>query len=282
VNADDARKWFAEDLRLICGLTSSRLVDAIATVPRERFLPPGPWQFRGTLDLAPRVTDDDDPRHVYHDVPLAIIPERNLYNGQPSLIARWIEQLQVDEGARVLHIGCGTGYFSAWLAHIVGAAGSVFAIEVDPDLARRAAENLRPYHWVEVAAGDGLSGLPGDVDVVLIHAGASHLHDEWLDAATDGGQLLVPMTFALPGMLAGIGKGMVLHATRTGSDWTARFSMPVMIYSLIGARSDEAQAALGTALMAGTFQQVKRLRRDPHEPGPACWLHGATNCLATA
>lgn len=282
MNVTDARTYFAEELRVTCGLTSARLVEAIASVPRERFLPPGPWQLRGPYDQGPRLSDDADPRHVCHDVAVAIHAERNLYNGQPSLIAGWIEALKIDAGHRIVHIGCGTGYFTAWIASIVGQGGQVFAFDVDESLASRAAANLADMPWVEVRTGDGVHGLPRDVDAVLVHAGATHVLDEWLDAVKDGGRLLVPMTFAAPGMPGGIGKGIVLHLHRQGDTWHARFGLALAIYSLIGARNEEMQAMLGKALMAGTFARVMRLRRDPHEQTAGCWLHGPSNCLAIA
>lgn len=41
-----------------------------------------------------------------------------------------------------------------------------------------------------------------------------------------------------------------------------------------GLRDETLNSAIGGALMKGPFAPVKRLRRDSHEPGPACWLHG--------
>jgi protein-L-isoaspartate(D-aspartate) O-methyltransferase len=281
LNAANARRFFAEDLRVTHGLTSERLIDAIAAVPRERFLPPGPWLLRGPHDSTPRISDDDDPRHVYHDIAIAIRPEHHLYNGQPSLIATWLQTLGIDAGNRVLHIGCGTGYFTGWIAHMVGGAGHVFAIDVDAELADRARDNLAEFPWVEVRTGDGVTSLPSDADVVLVHAGASHVLPAWLDALRDGGRLLVPLTCEVPGMPPGISKGMMLLATRQKADWIAKAGMPVAIYSMRGMRAADKQAALGQSLMAGTFMRVKRLRRDSHQPGSTCCVHDDAVCLAS-
>jgi protein-L-isoaspartate(D-aspartate) O-methyltransferase len=89
-------------------------------VPRERFLGPGPWSTKGAdgdLSGAPRETKDADPRRVYHNVAIAILPERQLYNGQPSTIGAWIDRLALTPRARVVHVGCRTGYYTAVLAH---------------------------------------------------------------------------------------------------------------------------------------------------------------------
>ena len=73
---------------------------------------------------------------------IAIDERRRLNNGQPSLWARMYDQLKLSRDAHVVHVGAGTGYYSAILAEIVGRAGRVTAIEIDPALAARAGENL--------------------------------------------------------------------------------------------------------------------------------------------
>jgi len=79
------------------------------------------------------------PRHLYHDVLIAIDEER-LNNGQPTLWARMYDSLGPSNGAHVVHVGTGTGYYSAILAEIVGRSGRVTAIEIDPALAAAANE----------------------------------------------------------------------------------------------------------------------------------------------
>jgi protein-L-isoaspartate(D-aspartate) O-methyltransferase len=275
-----ARQWFAEDLRVSCHVTSPAIVEAFATVPRERFLGPGPWTMRGLFEGGAYSPEGDDPALVYHNVSIAIDAGRDLYNGQPGLIARWLEDLVIPKGARVVHVGSGTGYYTAILGQLVGPSGRVWALDVDPSLAERARANVAEWPWIEVTHGDGRAGLPPGADVVLIHAGATHVLDEWLDALADGGRLLVPLTGAMPAMGASLGKGMMLRVTRTGPDWTARVSSMVAIYSLVGARDDAMNAALGKAMMTGGLTKVTRLRRDPHEAGTECVLHGTTCCLS--
>ena len=61
------RRFFAEEIQVIAGLKTPALVDALATIPRERFLSPGPWMFRSEADFgaaAPRQTPDADPARV--------------------------------------------------------------------------------------------------------------------------------------------------------------------------------------------------------------------------
>ena len=77
------REFYADELRATAHLRSEALVRAFATVPREDFLSPGPWQTMTLGDagsFAYRTTEDADPKHVYHDV-VAIDAERCLNNG---------------------------------------------------------------------------------------------------------------------------------------------------------------------------------------------------------
>src|SRR5213595_1311136 len=131
------RRFFAEEIEAVAKLRSPVLVDALASVPRERFLPPGPWTVLAESDitgLAPaktRVTPDADPARVYHNIGVAIDPERQLFNGQPATLAPWIDALDLAPGARVLHVGAGLGYYTALMAACVGERGRVFALEAD-------------------------------------------------------------------------------------------------------------------------------------------------------
>jgi protein-L-isoaspartate(D-aspartate) O-methyltransferase len=285
MTASEARRLFAEEIRVAAGIVSPQIVDALANIPRERYLPPGPWQIRGMGDVGgpPRQTEDADPTRVYHDVSIALDSARNLYNGQPGLIARWLDVLEIQPDDRAVHIGCGTGYFTALMAHVVGPGGRVQAIEVEPDLAARAGDNLSNQPWVDVRHGNGASGLMSGATRILVHAGATHVLDAWLDALAEGGRLLLPLTAEFPGMPAGIGKGTMLLVTREDSQWHARLcgAMPVAIYSLKELRDEGSSTSLARALTQGTLVQATRVRRDAHDPTGSCIVHGPTNCLSS-
>lgn len=103
----------------------------------------------------PRRTPDADPRHIYHNVSIALDLQRQLYNGAPGVLAPWLDALGIGSGAHVLHVGCGTGYYSAILAEIAGPGVSVAAVEVDDGLAERARAALCGWPTVSVTRGNG-------------------------------------------------------------------------------------------------------------------------------
>jgi protein-L-isoaspartate(D-aspartate) O-methyltransferase len=229
---DEVRRSFAEGLRASKNLKSDAVVRAFATVPREAFLGPGPWFLRSLQQPAGGWTEDADPRHVYQDASVAVDVAQHLYNGSPSGTAEWFDALAIAPGERVLHIGCGTGYYSAVLAELTGPNGAVLAEEIDESLAARARENLAPWPWDTVRTGGGLRDLPANLDAIVVHAGAPRIFDEWRDALRDGGRMIVSLTTTFPGMPPTLGKGMTQLVTRRGADLVSRPLSMVMIYNL--------------------------------------------------
>jgi protein-L-isoaspartate(D-aspartate) O-methyltransferase len=289
---DRRRRFFAEELEAVARLRSARLVDAFATVPRERFLPAGPWtvlsdgadSYMLMAGIRTRPTPDADPARVYHNVAVAIDPERQLFNGQPGTLAIWIDTLDLAPGMRVLHIGAGLGYYTAVMAACVGAAGRLVAYEVDEALARDARRNLASYPNVDVRCGDGSGALAESFDAILVNVGVTHPLDTWLDALAPGGRLMLPVTVPLPAMGSTLGKGVVVLITRQPDGaMNARVVTFVAIYSALGIRDPALDERIGKALMAGPgqWQAVTRLRRDPHDAAPSCWLHTDTCCFSS-
>ena len=128
----EARRWFAEELRFVARVGDPRIVEAFASVPRERFVGPGPLRILSSWNMKDYWTPPGpSPAAVYHDVLIAYDEKRRLNNGQPSLWAFVFDKLNVTRGERVLHLGCGIGYYTAVLAELVGPAGAVTAIEIE-------------------------------------------------------------------------------------------------------------------------------------------------------
>ena len=278
------RQCFAEEIEAVSNLRSRRLVEALATVPRERFLPPGPWTIRSEADLQapPRTTPDADPRHVCHNIAVAIDATRMLFNGVPGLLSMAIDALTVTPGARVLHVGTGTGYYTALLAHCAGPEGRVVGLEVDESLAAEAARNLADLPWVAVRHGQGREIDGETFDAILVNAGVTHPEAIWMERLAPGGRLLLPVTATI-GAMGPIGKGPLLLATRGENDqrWDARLIGFVAIYSAIGLRDDALNERLGAALRTSPFPPIRHLRRDPHAESASCWLHTPAACLST-
>ena len=285
---DLRRRFYAEEIEAVGKLRSRALVEALATVPREEFLGPGPWTVVAETDVTGmkpsrmRATPDADPARVYHNIAVAIDASRTLFNGQPATIASWIDALELVPGARVLHVGAGTGYYTAVMAHCVGASGRVLALEADAALADRARANLSSTPWVEVRAAAAAEPCGETFDAVLVNAGMTHPLDAWLDALTPGGRMILPLTASMPAM-GTIGKGFVFLLQRDGEAFAARETGFVAIYSAVGIRDESLNAALGQALMGGAQRAhtVTRLRRDTHDADAACWLHTAAFCLSS-
>jgi protein-L-isoaspartate(D-aspartate) O-methyltransferase len=192
-----ARRRFAEEIRAVAHLESVALVEAFARVPREHFLGPGPWQIAAWMPpgrVEYRSTVDANPSQLYRDVLVAIDLGRLLNNGQPSGLAQWIGALGLKTGETAVHVGCGTGYYSAIMAEVVGSAGRVIAVDIDSALAKRARTNLAYLPQVNVLDGDGGPLNTGPVDAIFVNAGATHPHRRWLDALGPGGRLLLPIT----------------------------------------------------------------------------------------
>jgi protein-L-isoaspartate(D-aspartate) O-methyltransferase len=275
------RRFFAEELEAVCGLRTAELVEAFAAVPRERFLGPGPWLVKaldGDILSAPRETADADPRRIYHNMPVAIDAERRLFNGQPGTLGVWIDRLALEPGARVLHIGCGTGYYTALMARCVGAQGHVLAYEADEGLAARARENLADLGQVEVRHGTATE-VDGAWNAVLVNAGTTHPLEAWLDAVAPGGRLVLPITFAFGGSPVGKGVVCLLTRHREGAGWDASLVSYVAIFNAVGVRDDALNARITAALQANAVPKLSRMRRDAHPAAATCWLHGPGFCL---
>ena len=221
-----------------------------------------------------------------HNVTIAIDAARNLYNGNPSFVGMAIDALAIAPGARALHIGAGTGYYSALIGGCVGPSGRVLAIEADEALAARAHANLASMPWIETRHGDGMSAFGESFDAILVNAGVTHPPDIWLDALAPAGRMILPLTATMSPLgptapMTNIGKGLLVLVTDTESSLAARMVTFVAIFNAVGARDESLNAELGRALQKAPFPALKRLRRDAHEPVDTCWFHGSTFCLST-
>jgi protein-L-isoaspartate(D-aspartate) O-methyltransferase len=241
---------------------------AFAKVPREAFLGPPPWLFGSGGPLSWSTTSKVET--LYQDVLVALDRGKGINNGQPSLHALCIVALHLTLADHVLHIGAGTGYYTAILAEL---AGSVEAFEIEASLAAQAVRNLTLWPKVTVHA-ESATGRPlPEADAIYVSAGATHPDPFWLDALRDGGRLLFPLTGS--DMWGG-----VLLVTRLGQGFAARFVSKCGFIDCAGLRDPITAARLTEVFRAGGTDRVRSLTRRP-SPGSTVWFVGDGWCLST-
>lgn len=265
----ELREWYADEIRWSAGISDERIIRAFQRVPREDFLPPGPWLFSTAMIPEPfRETPNADPRHLYHNVVVAIDVARDLSSALPSYMAALLEHASLTAGARVAHIGAGLGYYTAVIAEIVGGAGSVVALELDGELASQARTNLASYSNARCLCDDGSSyPLPRDsCDVVVVSAGASQLQLTWLDSLREGGRLVTPLVFSdeEPGQVARI--------TRHGGRFQVEFVMDAVVYPCHGSYDRRHADSLREAVETFGWYSDTELRLDVENADGSAWL----------
>jgi protein-L-isoaspartate(D-aspartate) O-methyltransferase len=284
---EDCREFYAREVKFAASLTTPGLVEAFAKVPREKFLGSGPWQIGSAEGRAMSLAGMgqlsyvtvDDPRDVYHNVVISLDRAKDINNGQPGSLARWIDALALKPGERVYHLGCGVGYYTAIMAEVVGPGGSVIGLELQPELAARAKENLAGYAHVTVEPGDGAEFDPGDCDAVLVNCGVTHPQTKWLERLREGGRLVVPFTMAVNPT---IGQGVMTKITRSNGRFAAELVTPVAIFSGGSLRDAALQTQLLKGLTTGGLLKLKSVRMDTHEAGETCVVHSPEVCLSLA
>jgi protein-L-isoaspartate(D-aspartate) O-methyltransferase len=219
-------------------------------------------------------TECADPKDLYKDALIVLDAAKRLNNGQPSLWAIHLDLLDVHPGFHVLHLGCGTGYYSAILAELVGPSGCVIAVEIDESLADRARVALKPWPQVAFVHADGARGPFDPADAIVVSAGATHPLQAWLAALKPEGKLLFPLTPAR-------GPGAMAYLTRKSADvFAATLCGSVFFVDFAGARDSAVSEELARALKRDHGSSVHSLRCDAHEKDNSCWLHGNGWCFS--
>jgi len=173
-------QWSATRRRMIDeqirrrGPCDPRVIEAMMSVPRERFVP------ANVKDAA------------YQDRALPIGHGQTI--SQPFIVAYMTDKLSVTHDDRVLEIGTGTGYQTAILATL---AKHVFTVERIAALHERAATNLTKLNLANItmSVGDGTLGLAeyAPYDRILTTAAAPSVPGPLADQLVDGGVLVIPV-----------------------------------------------------------------------------------------
>ena len=186
----EARALYARMMAAASGSTDPRIGEVFETLPREAFLPPGPWHMLVAQQYIQ--TPSSDPVHLYRNALVALDPERGINNGEPFLHAAWIGAVAPRPGETVIHIGAGGGYYTAALSLLVEPGGKVFAYEIDARLADMAKRNLVPYENVTLLHADAVNAKLKRADIIYVNAGVIAPPVRWLKSLKLGGRMIFP------------------------------------------------------------------------------------------
>lgn len=156
------------------GIRDRRVLQAMARTPRDRFVQP------------------QDAERAYEDSPLPIGAQQTI--SQPYMVALMSEIAELDENARVLEIGTGSGYQSAILSQL---AREVYTVERIAQLHSRALATLNEMGLTNChfRLGDGAEGWPEEApfDVIIVTAAMSSIPRPLLSQLTPDGCLIAPV-----------------------------------------------------------------------------------------
>lgn len=201
------------------GVRDRRVLTAIATVPREQFVPE-------------RLQDQ-----AWDNRALPI--EEGQTISQPLIVGLMTQALKLSGDERVLEIGTGSGYQAAVLAELADSVVSVERYESLADRARERVESLG-YDNIKIVVGDGTAGWQPDApyDGIIVTAAAPHLPGPFKQQLSerDGSRIVVPIGTAVDQELVAYERsGDRLHEYNLG---------PVRFVPLIGAYAWQEDAEL--------------------------------------
>jgi protein-L-isoaspartate(D-aspartate) O-methyltransferase len=155
-------------------IRDSAVLEAMAQVPREQFVPLEKVQF------------------AYADSPVSIGQGQTI--SQPYMVALMTQALELSSDDRVLEIGTGSGYAAAVLSRI---AREIYTVERHAKLARAAAARFRQlgYDNIHVRHGDGTLGWAehAPYDAIVVTAGGPAIPEPLQEQLAVGGRLVIPV-----------------------------------------------------------------------------------------
>jgi protein-L-isoaspartate(D-aspartate) O-methyltransferase len=203
----EQRAWMVNHQLKDWGIGDQRVLDAMAAVPREKFIP------ESQRDAA------------YYDGALPIGEGQTI--SQPYVVAHMTELLTLNGDEKVLEVGTGSGYQTAVLSLL---ASEVFTIERIAVLAEQAQTTLQELGAsnIHFRVGDGSCGWPeyAPYDSILVACAAERVPPPLIDQLADGGRLIMPVGPA--------GFQDLLLVRRSGEEVVEKRLAPVAFVPLIG------------------------------------------------
>ncbi len=207
----DSQFWQAAQADMLAvlarhGIRDQRLLQAMATIPRHRFIP-----------------DDYCTPSAYGDHPNPIGEGQTI--SQPFIVAHMTSLLELTPTCRVLEIGTGSGYQTAVLASL---AGDVYTIERLAGLAAHARQILTELGYANLHCrhGDGYQGWPeaAPFDRILLTCAPPTIPPALVDQLADGGRLVLPV---------GVGLQSIHVLSRSGNTIHRQEDIPVRFVPMV-------------------------------------------------
>jgi protein-L-isoaspartate(D-aspartate) O-methyltransferase len=261
----EIRGFYARQLACASQSIDPRLLRIFELVPREAFLPPGPWKIL----VAERYleTPSADAAYLYQNALVALDADKGINNGEPFLHASWIGAVAPQPGETVTHIGAGAGYYSAILSMLVLPAGRLNAFEIHEELAQAARRNLAPFENASVTAGNAaVLALPPS-GLIYVNAGVVAPPVQWLAALRPGGRMIFPWRPS-PAI------GLAAIVRRAASGFQFKPLMPAWFIPCVGA-SDAAAGDIAPDHVGAWRTRSLRLTSEqaPNESATAVYEH---------
>lgn len=156
------------------GIRQERVLQAMLRVPRHLFVPP------------------EYQKEAYEDYPLPIGEGQTI--SQPYIVAFMTEMAEIKPKDKVLEIGTGSGYQAAVLSLLTD---KVFSIEINDNLAKKAAETLSRlgFNQVRIRCGDGYLGWPEEApfDSIIVTCATDRIPPALFEQLKEGGRLVIPL-----------------------------------------------------------------------------------------
>lgn len=176
LESEKLRRSMVEHLRYEGYIRSESVEKAMLEVPRELFVPAN---YAG---------------YAYMDNPLDIGYGQTI--SAPHMVALMLELLEIGEDNRILEIGGGLGYHAA-VASRIARNGTVYSIEIIPELAEKAKMRLKNCGCdnIETYIADGGAGLPEKAlfDRIFVACAVPQIPTPLMEQLRDGGRLVAPV-----------------------------------------------------------------------------------------